>query len=511
MRKNSIGLAGLFLGSLLIFACGSNSSTSIESPPASGGQMPGSGGASASGGTGGTTSGAPDAGASDDGSAADGPAICFCPMMPAACPNGIQTGAAPCNCLSCAPASGSPDASAGISSSKNRITSPVVSSDDATQLASDNLAFGVDLYAHLSPLNAGKNFIFSQTSISLALAMLYGGAANNTAAQMATTLHFTLPPERLHRAFDALDLALTAQPSDAGTGTFSLSIANSIWVQQGFSFRSSYLDLLAQDYGAGLFVEDFVRTPEAARTDINSWVSDQTEQMIPELFPQGTITSETRLVLANAVFFHGDWLIPFDAKSPNGTFHAPAGDVSVPMMSISENANATIWGGTGWSAAALGYAGGTTSMVLLVPDAGTFDVFEQGLTATGLATMLTPAQAVNGKVTMPRFKFSTPSSLNAVLQALGMTDAFSPALADFSGMDGARDLSVETVIHKAVIAVDEKGTTAAAATGVTVGRNAVTSSPKVLIVDRPFLFLIRLAPTGAVLFQGRVVDPSQAQ
>ena len=399
----------------------------------------------------------------------------------------------------------------GFPSSKLRITSPAVSSDDATQLASDNLALGVDLYGQLSELNKGNNFIFSQTSISLALAMLYGGAANNTAAQMATTLHFTLPPERLHPAFNALDLALTAQPSDAGTTAFRLTIANSIWVQQGFAFLPSYLDLLAQDYGAGLFVEDFAGAPEAARTDINNWVSNQTEQMIPELFPQGTITSATRLVLANAVFFHGDWLLPFDANSPNGTFHAPAGDVSVPMMSVSEMTNATIWGGTGWSAAALGYTGGTTSMVLLVPDAGTVDAFEQGLTATGLAAMLTPAQALNGKVTMPRFKFSTPSSLKGVLQALGMTDAFNPVLADFSGMDGARDLSVGTVIHKAVIAVDESGTTAAAATGVTVGIDAVISAPKVLVVDRPFLFFIRHDPTGAILFQGRVVDPSQAQ
>ena len=516
MRNTSIGLASLSLGSLLIFACGSNSSSSIGSPPASGGQTSGSGGVSASGGTGGTTSGAPDAGASNDGSAADGPMICNCPMLPAACPNGIQTGAAPCNCPSCAPVTGSLDSNAEtkISSSKIRITSPVVSAADATQLASDNLALGVDLYGQLSELNKGNNFIFSQTSISLALAMLYGGAANNTAAQMATTLHFTLPPERLHPAFNALDLALTAQPSDepsdAGTGTFRLTIANSIWVQQGFAFLPSYLDLLAQDYGAGLFVEDFPGAPEAARTDINNWVSDQTEQMIPELFPQGTITSATRLVLADAVFFHGDWLLPFDANSPNGTFHAPAGDVSVPMMSVSEGTNATMWSGTGWSAAALGYARSTTSMVLLVPDAGTLDAFEQGLTATGLAAMLTPAQAANGKVTMPRFKFSTPSSLNGVLQALGMTDAFSPALADFSGMDGARDLSVGTVIHKAVIAVDEEGTTAAAATAVTVGVNAVTSVP-VLVVDQPFLFFIRHDTTGAILFQGRVVDPSQAQ
>jgi serpin B len=181
------------------------------------------------------------------------------------------------------------------------------------------------------------------------------------------------------------------------------------------------------------------------------------------------------------------------------------------MMSSSQS-NAGLWQGTGWKAAALDYAGGTTSMILLVPDAGTFDAFEQGLTAGGLTTMLTSAQQQACIVTMPRFKFSTPSSLNSVLAALGMTDAFDPSLADFSGMDGGRDLSVGVVIHKAVIAVDEQGTTAAAATGVGVGVTAaIPEPPPTLVVDRPFLFFIRHNPTGAILFQGRVVDPSQAQ
>ena len=397
-----------------------------------------------------------------------------------------------------------------VLSSKSRIANPTVSSDDATQLAADDLAFGVDLYGQLRGQNAG-NFIFSQTSISLALAMLYGGAANNTAAQMATALHFSLPPARLHPAFNALDLALMAQPSGVAANAFQLNIANSMWVQAGFTFLSSYLDLLAESYGAGLFVENFAGSPETARADINNWVSTQTQQMIPQLFDPGTIDSDTRLVLANAVYFHGTWLNGFNPSSPNGIFHAPTGDVSVPMMSNSQS-NAGLWQGTGWNAAAVDYAGGTTSMILLVPDAGTFDAFEQGLSADRLTTMLTSTHQQACILTMPRFKFSTPSSLNGVLEALGMTDAFDPSLADFSGMDGGHDLSVGVVIHKAVIAVDEQGTTAAAATGVTVGVTAVMPQPPPpLVADRPFLFFVRHNPTGAILFQGRVVDPSQAQ
>ncbi|HEY5091149.1 MAG TPA: serpin family protein, partial [Polyangia bacterium] len=225
---------------------------------------------------------------------------------------------------------------------------------------------------------------------------------------------------------------------------------------------------------------------------------------IPTLFPSGSIDELTRLVLANAVYFHADWVTPFKPGSPNATFHAPTGDVSVPMMSAEENA--MLWSGTGWSAASLTYSGADTSMVLIVPDAGTFDSFEAAMTAGGLAAMIAPAQQVTGALAMPRFKFSLAEKLNDTLAGLGMPDAFDDATADFSGIDGATDLKVQTVVHQADIAVDEKGTTAAAATGVVVGIKSVALNN--LTVDRPFLFFIVHQPTGALLFAGRVVDPS---
>jgi serpin B len=394
-----------------------------------------------------------------------------------------------------------------LRSDKLRVNDPAVSTDDAAALSAGNLAFGVDLYGRLRATNPG-NFIFSQTSISIALAMLYGGAAGNTATQMAATLHFTLAPDRLHPAFDALDLALTTPPAGSDASAFQLAIANSIWAQQGFPFLPAYLDLLAQDYGAGVNTENFAAAPDPARLAINDWVSNATEGMIPDLFPAGSITTETRLVLADAVYFHGDWQQPFSHPSANATFHAPSGDVTVPMMAPAD-ANATIWTGAGWSAATLPYVGGTTSMVLLVPDAGTFDAFEAGLTADGLTAILAATGGGTGMLKMPKFGFATGSSLVDTLKGLGMTDAFTPGLADFSGMDGGRDLAVQAVIHKAVIAVDEQGTTAAAATGVTLGHNSVVTGPRTLVVDRPFLFFIRHDPSGAILFQGRVVDPSK--
>lgn len=265
-----------------------------------------------------------------------------------------------------------------------------------------------------------------------------------------------------------------------------------------------YLDTLAENYGAGLFLADFSAAPEPAREAINGWVADHTADQIPTLFPQGTINSLTRLVLANAVFFHGDWKVPFRKDSRNEIFHALTGDVSVPTMH--GNYNAWIWSGPGFNAAAIDYVGDTASMIIVVPDAGTFAGFESALTADSLGAILAGAQpSGSADLIMPRFRFATDVALNDTLSALGMSVVFGVG-ADFSGINGERDLLVQSVVHKAIIAVDEKGTTASAATGVSVG---LVSAPPTLVVDRPFLFLIRHNATGAILFQGRVVDPSR--
>jgi serine protease inhibitor len=397
--------------------------------------------------------------------------------------------------------SSSPDTGQIAQSNLARVTAPVVSTDDASTLASDNLGFAVDLYQALR--STGGNLVFSPASISIALAMTYAGAGTTTASEIASTLHFTLPPARLHPAFDALDLTLATQPAGSAPNAFALKIANATWGQRGFPFLSSYLDLLAQDYGAGLRTVDFEGAPEPSRMAINAWVSDQTEQRIPQILPPGSINRATRLVLTDAVYFHGEWLNPFDPMSPMGIFHASSGDVSVAMMS--NQAVVPVWSGSGWTAASVPYIGGTTSMVLLVPDSGTIAQFESALTAATLAS-ITAAEAGAGTVAMPRFKFSTTSPLSGTLAMMGMPDAFKET-ADFSGIDGGHDLSIAAVLHQADVEVDEKGTTAAAATAVVL--HDLSARPIGLVVDRPFLFFIRHNPTGAILFAGRVVDPTQ--
>ena len=334
--------------------------------------------------------------------------------------------------------------------------------------------------------------------------MTYGGARGTTADQMSATLRFSLPPERLHPAFDALDLALEA-PATA-PNAFQLSLANALWGQRDLALLPDYLDLLAENYGAGFHLVDFAGAPEAARMAINQWVSDRTQAKIPELLAAGTIDQTTALVLTNAVYFRADWLAPFAAMSPNGTFQGPAGPVEVPMMAGADRPTPS-WSGTGYRAASVPYVGGGASMVLVVPDAGTFDTFEAGLTADALEAILAAPPTTSVLLSMPRFKLQTSLGLSGKLAAMGMTDAFSDN-ADFSGIDGARDLFIKDVVHQAMVAVDEQGTEAAAATAVTFTRHAVFAGDA-LIVDRPFIFAIRDDATGTILFLGRVVDPTK--
>jgi serpin B len=254
-----------------------------------------------------------------------------------------------------------------------------------------------------------------------------------------------------------------------------------------------------------MHVVDFAGATESARLTINRWVSDETAGKIPDLLAPGILDAGTAFVLTNAVYFKADWQLAFRPDSPNGTFNAPSGPVEVPMMSLHEVAVG--WAGAGYHVATLPYQGGTTSMVLIVPDAGTFDAFEAGLTFDGLEAILTPTTMTNYLFSMPRFKFKTAVGLADKLMQLGMTDAFT-GMADFSGIDGGHDIFIKAVVHQAMIAVDEKGTEAAAATAV-VGETTGAILAENLTVDRPFLFAIRDDATGTLLFLGRVVDPSK--
>ena len=349
--------------------------------------------------------------------------------------------------------------------------------------------------------------------------MTYGGAQAETARQMAEAMHFTLPSERLHPALNALDLYLESLGSPAsekqnnsngeGGQDFQLSIANSIWGQRDFAFLPAYLDLLAQNYGAGLRLVDFAGAPEPSRQAINDWVSQQTKDKIKDLFPQGSIDENTRLALVNAIYFKASWLNAFyEDNTSEGIFHLKdGGQVSVPMM-VSGSAASYYEQGDGYQAVALPYLGDTTRMVVVLPDEGQFDAFEAGLNAEKIDQILNGLSGAEVELTLPKFKIESSFNLSDTLAGMGMADAFDTSKADFSGMDGQRDLFISQVVHKAFVNVDEKGTEAAAATGVAVGATAI-QYPTVVKVDRPFLFFIYEQKSGTILFTGRVTDPAK--
>lgn len=393
-----------------------------------------------------------------------------------------------------------------VRSEKTRVTIPLATDSELTDLVRGNNDFAFNLYQKLREEESG-NLFYSPYSISLALAMTYAGARGETEHQMSNALHFILPQDKLHPAFNALDLQLASRGEGSsgqdGKG-FRLNIANAIWGQQGYNFLQNFLDKLAENYGAGMRIANFTEAPENSRVTINDWVAQQTEEKIKDLIPSGAIDNLTRLVLTNAIYFNAAWLHPFDERATaDGDFHLLTGNsIKVPMMRQTESFGYVR--GTGYQAVELLYDGSEISMVILLPDKGTFDPFEKSLNAELVSRISKDMRRNRIELTMPLFEFEAQFKLGAMLQKMGIFDAFNPQLADFSGMDGTKNLSISDAFHKAFVLVNENGTEAAAATGVVIG---VTSLPPRVTVDRPFIFLIRDIATNTTLFVGRVIDP----
>lgn len=390
--------------------------------------------------------------------------------------------------------------------------SPTV--DDATmrQVSSDNNAFAFDLYQRLAIQEEG-NFIFSPYSIDTAFAMVYAGARGNTEAEMAQTFHYSLPQDELHVALNRLEQDLTAGSGEEGK--FQLNIANAIWGQKEYEFNQSYLDLLAAQYGAGLRVEDF--KTEAGRGEavdhVNEWVNTETQGKIPSVVDDQTFTEDTKLVLANAIYFYGDWARPFNGESTRPqVFHALDGsENNVDMMY--QMAGMEYGEGDGWQAVSLPYADSNIRMIAILPEDGTFSDFDAGFGTDKFNEVLEQVNLdrdapIEVLLALPKFNYETTiKTLPETLQSMGTSELFIEGGADLSGIEPKQELFVSKVIHKATITVDEEGTEAAAVT-VIVADGAGSAAPPEdyveLTFDRPFLYVIQDEITGTVLFVGRV-------
>jgi serpin B len=369
--------------------------------------------------------------------------------------------------------------------------------------------FAVDLYRKLG--EGGGNLFFSPLSLSTALAMTSAGAAGETKEEMAEVLHFPVDVESVHPSFAAL---MESLGRGAPLGVYRLDIANRLWGQPDFDFEEEFLAICKQHYGAGFETLDFAQAPDKARETINRWVEQQTEKRIPDLLPPGSIEALTRLVLTNAVYFKGDWQDQFDRQSTERApfFAAGAREVEVPLMMRKGDYRYVRF--PEFQLLELPYIGDDLSMIVVLPAA------RDGLVAleaqlsheklTGWIGALTQKEVT---VYLPRFEMKTGFSMKDTLSEMGMPSAFTPPQegdpysADFSRMTGARDLFIDGVFHKAFVKVNEEGTEAAAATGLTMSLTSMPMEPEVFRADHPFLFLVRDRETGSILFMGRLVDP----
>jgi len=401
--------------------------------------------------------------------------------------------------------------------SANKVNKPSLSDEVAVQLTDDPIAqqmtdvatvlkgnqlFALDLYAQLRQQKG--NLFVSPYSISTAMAMTYVGARGDTAAQIAKVFHFTLSQERLHPAFAAL---ITNQYVNYSS---QCSTANQLWGQKGNDFLSTFVKTTSDYYRAGLQEVDFAGATEESRRIINTWVAQKTQDKIQDLIPEGIVTSSTKFVLTNAIYFKANWKKPFNKSlTEEKPFNVTATQqVQVPMMHHK---------GEYFRYAQLDklqvlelpYVGERLSMVILLPNQvdGLADL-ESRLTPKNLENWLSSwgkeGYSEGFEVWLPKFKMSSEFKLKEVLSNMGMPVAFSKETANFSGINSKQSLALQEVVHKTFVDVNEEGTEAAAATAVIGGLRGLSPSFR---ATHPFIFLIRDTQSGGILFLGRVVNP----
>ena len=381
--------------------------------------------------------------------------------------------------------------------------------DERRKLARANNRFAVTFYSQVAEDAEQKNLFFSPFSIASALAMTCEGARGETARQMADVLELDMQRDKLRRSFRSLNSELNPEKDEAA---YQLTTANALWGQEGYEFRDAFVELTRRYYGAGLRRVDY-RTGagrEEAREVINSWVSEETQGKIDTLIARGALSHLTRLVLTNAIYFKGLWAAPFDKKrTQQAPFTTASGEKVDADLMYQKGTFRYRETDEGVQLLEMPYKGEELSMlVLLPPEPGRLGDLEEKLSPDELSEWLKGSRERKVRVYLPRFEMRWKADLVPALKALGMPDAFSLPPADFSGMTGEKDLFISNVVHEAYVKVDEEGTEAAAATGVVVGVTSVQPQPPEFRADHPFMFCIRHRDSGAILFVGRVTDPT---
>ena len=363
-----------------------------------------------------------------------------------------------------------------------------------------NNVFAFDLYKKAVTKN--KNLFLSPFSISSALAMTYAGAHAETKTQMSSALHFPENDLLIHQTFAAFQNRLAEIETK---GAIQINTANSLWPQKGYDFLTEFLDLLKKYYGVIITPLDFAAS-EQARSLINNWVLEKTRSKIREIIPEGLLDGLTRLVLVNAIYFKGDWDEQFDKKNtqPTSFFQTAENVKTIPMMH--KKGRCGYYKTDGLQVLELPYSGKDISLLIFLPDEiEGLPELETNLNVENVKTWTSSLRHMEVRVFLPRFEITSSLNLTGILHNLGMVDAFGKA--DFSGMDGTKQLYIAAVLHKAFIKVNEEGSEAAAATAVIMKTRSIPLPAPVFQADHPFLFIIRENNSGSILFIGRVYNP----
>jgi serpin B len=382
----------------------------------------------------------------------------------------------------------------------------MISANTPQEIVDGNNKFAFKLYHQVQGSTTGTNLFYSPFSISTALAMVYAGARTETALQISATMNFP-QYEKFHS-----DYKLLLNGLNEGTeGKIKLNIANGLWAQKDYKFLDTYFDIVKSNYASELKNVDYTDNAEreTTRKDINGWVEQKTNDKIKNLLSQGDLTSITRLVLVNAIYFYGDWAEPFEkqATQPKDFTLLDGTKNNVPFMNQQGRFN--YYEDSKIQAIEIPYKDNKASMVIFLPNKNNgITEFETSFDYKYYQDIIAALQSTEVRLSLPKFQTTFKINLGATLSQMGIPLAFSPN-ADFSGMTGKRDLCISEVIHQAFINVDEKGTEAAAATAVIMKAESarMPTEPKIFNADHPFVFVIKDNATGSILFVGKIMKP----
>ena len=368
-------------------------------------------------------------------------------------------------------------------------------------IAADN-QFGFELFQKVNAsLDEPKNTMISPMSVSLALAMVYNGTDGDTKKQMEDMLHKSgLTPDEINENYKELVAALSSHDPKV-----ELAISNAIFYRNTFPVKNDFITTNQNYYNAEVAGLDFSKTTETLNK-VNGWVNTNTKGKIEKILDQ--VSPDDIMYLLNAIYFNGEWQYRFNSKeTTNMSFTKEDNQVvQAPTMAIENKFN--YFSNQAFQMLEIPYGSGKYSMLVFLPASGktTNDVISL-LNPGNMTDWLSGMTELNRKLYLPKFEFKFDQSLIDVLKALGMTDAFS-SNANFSGIADGGNLEISEVMHKTYIKVDERGTEAAAVTEITFVNTSVGSDNS-FRVDHPFVFAIREKDTNAILFVGKVMNPTQ--